>query len=221
MSEGGLEAVVWDMDGVIVDTAPYHFKAWQAVFEKRGVSFTEEDFKHSFGQRNDTIINDAIGRSLSPAEVNAIASEKEADFRRRLGREIKPLSGVMELINSLSGHGVKMAIASSAPIENIELVTWGLDIGDCFQAVVWSDEVTEGKPSPQGFLLAALRLGVKPGNCVVIEDAVAGVTAAKRAGMKCLAVTNTHPGEKLAEADLVVDTLGVIGVNELDSLFSS
>ena len=221
MPENRFKAVIWDMDGVIADTAPYHFKAWQEVFQKRGVNFTEEDFRCIFGQRNDTIIRNTIGRSISPCEVDAIAAEKEENYRRRVARNVKVLPGAIELIRSLREHGVKMAIASSAPMENIQLITRGLGISDCFQTIVWGREVAEGKPSPQGFLLAAKKLGVEPQYCIVIEDAVAGVAAAKRAGMKCLAVTNTHPKMSLKEADLVVDTLEAVGVSDLEGLFST
>jgi len=219
MPESNLKAVIWDMDGVIADTARYHLQAWQQTFRKRGVNFTEDDFKHRFGQRNDTIIRDAIGESISPDEVDTIAGEKEADYRRRVAQNLKPLPGVIALINSLTADGVKMAIASSAPPENIQLVTRGLGIDNCFQATVWGREVTEGKPSPQAFLLAASKLGTEPRNCLVIEDAIAGVTAAKQAGMKCLAVTNTHPRTSLKEADLIVDTLEKVSTNGLVALF--
>ncbi len=106
-------------------------------------------------------------------------------------------------------------------MENIQLVLGGLGISNCFQAIVWGREVKEGKPSPQGFLLAAKKLRVAPGNCIVIEDAIAGVTAAKRAGMHCLAVTNTHPRAKLIEADLVVDTLEAVTVDDLEQTLES
>jgi len=221
MSRIRLEAAIWDMDGVIADTAPYHFKAWREVFQKRGVNFTEEDFKRNFGQRNDTIIRNTLGGSISPSEVDVVASEKEENFRRRIGQNVKPLPGAVELIRLLKERGVKIAIASSAPVENIQLVSRRLGINNYFQAIVWGREVIEGKPSPQGFLLAAKKLEVEPKNCVVIEDAIAGVTAAKRAGMKCLAVTNTHSRMSLMEADLVVDTLEAISVDDLAGLFNS
>ncbi len=220
MPGGRLEAVIWDMDGVIADTGPYHLRAWQGVFKKRGVDFTEEDFRRHFGQRNDTIIRDALGANLSAEEIKAIAEEKEESYRRQVAHRVKPLPGAIELIKSLVKGGIKVAIASSAPLENIQLVTRRLGIGDCFQAIVWGEEVTEGKPSPQGFLLAARKLGVEPGNCLVIEDAVAGVTAAKRAGMKCLAVTNSHPAQSLRGADLIVDTLQKVTVNDMAALFN-
>jgi len=221
MSRIRLEAAIWDMDGVIADTAPYHFKAWREVFQKRGVNFTEEDFKRNFGQRNDTIIRNTLGGSISPSEVDVVAGEKEENFRRRIGQNVKPLPGAVELIRLLKERGVKIAIASSAPVENIQLVSRRLGINNYFQAIVWGREVIEGKPSPQGFLLAAKKLEVEPKNCVVLEDAIAGVTAAKRAGMKCLAVTNTHSRMSLMEADLVVDTLEAISVDDLAGLFNS
>ena len=220
MPESRFEAVIWDMDGVIADTAPYHCKAWRDVFHKRGVKFTEEDFKRYFGQRNDTIIHNNIGRCISPGEVDTIAAEKEENYRQRVAQNIKPLPGAIELIRSLSERRVKMAIASSAPMGNIQLIIRGLGINNCFQAIVWGREVTEGKPSPQGFLLAAKKLGVEPQNCIVIEDAIAGVDAAKSAGMKCVAVTNTHPKASLKEADLIVDTLEAVSLSDLEGLFS-
>ena len=221
MPRSETKAVIWDMDGVIADTAPYHFKAWQKTFQKRGVNFTQDDFKHYFGQRNDTIIRNTLGGQISQSEVDATASEKERTYRKFVKQNIKPLPGAIRLIRSLSEHGFKIALASSAPIENIRLVTQGLGIENCFQAIVTGRDVAEGKPSPQGFLLAAQKLGVEPRNCVVIEDAIAGVAACKRAGAHCIAVTNTHPRESLAEADLIVDTLEEVNFSDLERLINS
>ena len=124
-------------------------------------------------------------------------------------------------MKSLSEHGIKVALASSAPIENIRLVTQSLGINDYFQAIVSGRDVAEGKPSPQVFLLAAQKLGVEPKHCIVIEDAIAGVSACKRAGMRCIAVTNTHPRESLTEADHIVDTLEAVSVHDLEELINS
>ena len=221
MSGSRLEAAIWDMDGVIADTAPYHFGAWREIFKKRGVNYSEEHFKRNFGQINDTIIRKIFGGDISASEVDAIIDEKEENFRQRVRQNIRPLPGAIELIRLLKEHGIKIAMASSATVENIQLISRGLGIDSYFQAIVWGREVTEGKPSPLGFLLAAQKLGVEPRNCVVFEDAIAGVTAAKRAGMKCLAVTNTHSRESLLEADLVVDTLEALTVDDLAGLFNS
>jgi beta-phosphoglucomutase family hydrolase len=219
MPEGTFEAVLWDLDGVIADTGTYHCRAWQDVFHKRGVSFTEEHFMHHFGQRNDTIIRSTLGSSISPEELDIIANEKEESYRQRVAGNIRSLPGAIELIRSLREHGIKMAIASSAPPENIQLIIRGLDIEDCFQAIIWGREVAEGKPNPQIFLMAAKKLEAETRNCVVIEDAIAGVTAAKRASMKCVAVTNSHPSDTLMEADLIVDTLEAVSVSDLAELF--
>lgn len=219
MSENKLEAVLWDMDGVIADTGAYHLQAWQVVFSERGLNYSDEEFRRNFGQRNDTIIKKVTGGSLPQSEVEAIATKKEEVYRQKIARNIMPLPGAVKLMKSLKERGIKMAIASSAPLENVMLILRGLDIADYFQVIVWGREVTEGKPSPQVFLLAAKRLKVEPASCLVIEDAVAGVTAAKRAGMKCVAVTNTHPRAKLLEADLVVDNLRTVSVNKLTDLF--
>ena len=220
MPRSNTKAVIWDMDGVIADTAPYHLKAWQQVFRKRGVNFTEEDFKRNFGQRNDTIIRNTLGLSTSQSEIEAIANEKENIYRNIVKDKIRPLPGAVNLIKSLAENGFKMALASSAPIENIQLITTRLDINHYFQAIVSGREVTKGKPSPQGFLLAAQRLGVEPKQCIVIEDAVAGVSAAKKAGMRCLAITNTHPRTSLTEADLIVDTLEEVSASYLEKLLT-
>ena len=128
MSTSKTKAVIWDMDGVIADTGPYHFSAWQEVFQKRGVDFTEDDFRRKFGQRNDTIIRNTLGEGISQSEIDAIASDKERNFRQRVRHNIKSLPGAIKLITSLKEHGFSMALASSAPMENIQLVIQGLDI---------------------------------------------------------------------------------------------
>lgn len=220
MPRSSTKAVIWDMDGVIADTAPYHLEAWQEVFHKRGADFTEEDFRHSFGQRNDTIIRNALGREVSQDEINTIARDKEESFRRSIRQNLKPLPGAIKLLKSLTERRFKMALASSAPIENIQLLISGLGISDYFQTIITDQDVTEGKPNPQVFLLAAQRLGLEPKDCIVIEDAVAGVSAAKKAGMLCLAITNTHPRASLTEADLVVNTLEEVTVNDLEQLLN-
>jgi beta-phosphoglucomutase family hydrolase len=216
-----IAAVIWDMDGVLADTAPYHLLAWRETFAKRGVNFTEKDFERSFGIRNDTIIKNVLGEQTTEAEIETIAREKEVTFRRIIGKDIKPLPGALKLLEVLDEHGVKMAIASSTPIENVRLIVGSLGIEKCFQAVITDRDVTEGKPSPQVFLLAAQRLGAEPKNCIVFEDAVAGVMAAKSAGMYCVAITSSHPREKLKQADLVVDSLETITVKDLENLLKS
>ena len=220
MTASSNRAVIWDMDGVIADTAAYHRQAWQETFHERGINFTEDDFKYSFGRRNDSIIPHILGEGTSPEEIALISDQKEVSFRRLIGQNIKPLPGVMRLIKSLAEAKLKLALASSTPIENIELLNKSLSISHYFQSIVADKDVSEGKPSPQVFLLAAQKLGIEPKNCIVIEDAVAGVTAAKRAGMCCIAVTTTHPRDSLKEADLIIDTLESITIDALKNLLN-
>jgi beta-phosphoglucomutase family hydrolase len=216
-----LEAVIWDMDGVIADTYAYHFRAWRETFAKRGIDFTEEDFQSAFGVRNDAIIRNTVDKNTTDDEIEAIAQEKEATFRRLIGQDIKPLPNVLELLGQLHDRGIKMAIASSTVKENLRLIVGSLGIENYFEVIIIGRDVTESKPSPQVFLKAAQRLGANPKNCVVFEDAVAGVKAAKSAGMRCVAITNSHPKEKLAEADLVVASLAEVGVKDLEELIRS
>ncbi len=218
MAKNEVKAVIWDMDGVIADTAQYHLKGWQMVFQKRGVNYTEEDFRRNTGKRSDSIIRSILGKKIAHGEIMAIIREKDENFRQLMGQNIRPFPGVLKLITSLKEHKFKIAIASSAPMENIRLITQSLKIHNCFDAIVSGWEVTEGKPNPQTFLLTAEKLGVETEHCIVIEDAIAGVTASKRAGIHCIAVTNTTPREDLREADLVIDTLEEITVDDLDRL---
>ena len=206
-------AVIWDLDGVIADTAPFHFLAWQRVARDRGITFTEIDFKQTFGKRNPEIIAEKFSPGLTSAEIETLSIHKEEIFRRIAKQSIKPFPGVLNLLLSLKSAMWKMALASSTPAENIRLIAGALGIAGLFDTVVSDKDVSRGKPDPEGFLLAASRLEVLPIDCVVIEDAVAGVRAAKAAGMKCIAVINTNPAEVLAEADKVVDSLEAVTVN--------
>jgi len=212
------KAVIWDMDGVIVDTAQYHLKGWQMVFRKRGANYTEEDFRRNTGKRSDSIIKNVLGEKIAQGEIIAITREKDETFRQLMGQNIRPFPGVLKLITSLKEHGFKIAIASSAPMENIQLITQSLKIHNRFDAIISGWETTKGKPHPQIFLRAVEKLGVEAEDCIVIEDAISGVTASQRAGIRCIAVTNTTPRKDLREADLVIDTLEEITVDDLERL---
>lgn len=219
MSDIKCRAVLWDLDGVIADTGIYHYRAWQEVFGEMGVEFTEESFIKHFGQRNDTIIRDTVNENISQEAIDAIADKKEKAYRRLVADNIEALPGAITLLSSLRNNGIKVAIASSAPPENVRIIIEGLGIDKYFDAIACGREVTEGKPSPQIFLLAAEKLKVEPAGCVVIEDAVAGIAGAKRAGMKCIAVANSHPQDRLKEADLIVTSLESVSVADLSGLW--
>jgi HAD superfamily hydrolase (TIGR01509 family) len=206
------------MDGVIADTAEQHYQSWVFAFQKVGALFSREDFQRHFGQRNDIIIGDALGAESSPTLVESIARDKEEYFRREARGHTCAFPGVIELLARMEGLGIACAVASSAPAENVRLILRELQIERYFRALVYGLEVSEGKPSPQAFLLAAEKLGLEAGRCLVIEDAIAGVAAAKRAGMKCVAVTNSHEARRLADADMIVSTLQLVGIDDLKRL---
>jgi beta-phosphoglucomutase len=219
MSKPHLEAVLWDMDGVIADTMQYHYGAWRDILKGMGKTLTLDEFRPLFGQRHDNIIRYALGNNISDAEIEALSDKKQALYRQRVAQHIEPLPGAIELIKALSENHIKEALASSATPENVDIVVQGLGIEKYFRAYVNGTEVAEGKPSPLIFQLAAKKLNVPPAGCIVIEDAIAGVTAAKAGGMKCIAVTNSHPREKLTAADLVVDSLEEVNIDVLKGLF--
>jgi beta-phosphoglucomutase family hydrolase len=201
------KTILWDMDGVIVDSYPFHFAAWQETFAKRGVEFNKEEFTKLFGTRNDFIIGSVMGSEFPQRDVKIMVQEKEEAFRRKATKSIKPFPGAVRLLHAIKKANLKLGLVSSAPKENIDLILGELDLEGIFDCIVFGQEVSESKPSPQIYLLAAKRLEVTPDDCVVIEDSPLGVQAAKTAGMKCLGITNTHPQQKLEQADKIVNSL--------------
>ena len=199
-------AVLWDMDGVLVDTGEFHFQSWQGVLAEAGIPFNAQLFRQTFGMNNADLIARLMGRTPEPGLVEAVGERKERLFRQSIAGRARLLGGVADWLERLQERGSPQAVASSAPCENIDALLDELDIRSYFQAIV-SGTGMPGKPDPTVFLLAARQLDMPPQDCLVIEDAVAGVTAAKRAGMKCVAVTTTNPPELLQQADLVCERL--------------
>lgn len=212
------KGVIFDLDGVLVDSSEFHFQAWQIWAKRHGTTMTYEFFRETFGMVNDNIIPHLIPRKLTKEELKALSDEKEAIFREVAKGKIKPLKGAVELVRALQAAGYKLAIGSSTPRKNIEVVLESIGLDDAFEVRVAAEDVTKGKPEPEVFLKAASWLGVPPRKCVVIEDAVAGVEAAKRGGMKAIAVTTTHPRERLEHADIVVDSIADVTVEMIESL---
>ena len=214
-------AVIWDVDGTLVDTAELHYQAWCVLAREINRPFTREDFVGTFGWRNPEIIPKLWGIH-DVAEVTALGNRKEDEYREQAKKGLALLPGVRVLMEALAAAGFHQAIGSSAPRNNIELILEMTQIGEHVKAVVSMEDTQRGKPDPQVFLLAAERLGVEPSRCVVIEDAPVGVMAAKAGGMRCVAVTcaGHHSIEKLhdAGADLVVPTLNELCVSELHRL---
>lgn len=205
------------MDGVLVDTGPFHFRAWRRILQEQGKDLTETEFLESFGMRSVDILRKTLGQ-LPPENLRFLALRKEEYYREEVAGHIQPLPGATAIVEALRQEGFRQALASSAPLKNIGLILQSLGIRHCLDAIVSGDEVAAGKPDPEIFLEAAHRLGVLAAGCVVVEDALAGVSAARAAGMRCVAVTNSNAAEKLAQADLVVDSLEELSPQVIEAL---
>ena len=202
--------VIFDMDGVLIDTYHAHFKSWQLMTADFGVTMTESQFAQTFGRTSREVIASLWGdRHFNADEIAALDREKEAVFRQIIAADFPLMRGAIELIESLHDQGFRLAIGSSAPPENVEVVLDKLGQRSAFSAVVTGADVKRGKPDPQVFLTAAARMHTPPQRCAVIEDAVLGIQAARAAETAVVGVASTgHTRQSLAAADLVVDTLG-------------
>lgn len=183
-------AVLWDMDGTLVDSEEFHWLSWRDTMAAEGLPITRDQFLVTFGQRNDSILPHWLGAGATPDRVQRIGDAKEALYRK-LVREsgLAPLPGAAEWVRRLHQEKWRQAVASSAPRANLDVVLKVIGLAGCFQAVASAEDVTAGKPDPQVFLTAASRLQTPPGQCVVVEDAAAGVEAARRAGMRSIGVS--------------------------------
>lgn len=206
-------AAIFDWDGVIIDSSRYHEQSWEVMARQEGLPLPEGHFKRGFGMKNEVIIPQVLGWAQEPAEINRLARAKEETYRRIVREEgIDALPGVREWLVRLKDARIPCAIASSTNRRNIDCLIDVLRIRPYFAAMVTGDEVEEGKPAPDIFLLAARRLGVAPARCVVFEDALVGIEAARAAGMRVVAVTTTNDRSLLASADRVVDRLDELRV---------
>jgi beta-phosphoglucomutase family hydrolase len=199
--------VIFDLDGVIAHTGWAHKQAWFDLAREYGFGMTEDQFYSTFGMQNAQIIPLLLGRLVPEQEMEQMGDWKENRYRAIVATQLQAPEGLIDLLGDLKAHDVGRAIGSSAPRDNIDLVLQRLQVTGYFDVVVSGEQVSKGKPAPDTFLLAARKLGVLPGHCVVIEDAVQGVEAGRKAGMKVVAITTTRRREDLKEADLIIDNL--------------
>ena len=195
-----IDGAIFDMDGVLVDNARYHIRAWQQLGRELGQKLTDADIRQVFGQRNREMIVALMGRSFSEEEIVRHTSHKEELYRGIIASELAPTPGLREFLGELKKAGIKTAVATSGPKDNVRFVLEGLSLEPYFDAVVTGIDVTNSKPAPDIFLLAARRIGLHAGRCVVFEDSVAGIEAAHRAGSPCVALSTTHPVEELSRS---------------------
>jgi len=217
------QAVIFDMDGVLVDSYHAHLESWRAMAAERGRTMTRGQFDATFGRTSREILAtlwpDMV---LSESEIAALDARKEELFRVILDRAFPPMPGAVELLESLFAAGFALAVGSSGPPENVAMVLERMGCRHLFGATVTGADVTRGKPDPQVFLLAAERLAVPPQRCAVVEDAPPGIAAAKAAGMAAVGLASTgRTREILAQADLIVDTLAELSPERIAALIGA
>ncbi|HYT69718.1 MAG TPA: HAD family phosphatase [Vicinamibacterales bacterium] len=211
-------AVLWDLDGTLVDSEEFHWLSWRDTIREEGIDLSYDQFLGSFGQRNDRILTTWLGEGIDRARMEKIGDTKEAEYRRLAEtRGLKPLPGAREWLAALRNAGWKQAIASSAPRLNVQTMLRVLDLEQYLDAIVSAEDVTIGKPDPRVFLTAAAKLGVPPSRCVVVEDAAAGVEGARRGGMKSIGVTKNGT----LDADLFVRSLSDLPPDAFERLLTS
>ena len=191
-----MRGAIFDLDGTIVDNMPVHADAFKIFVDRHGLTpLTMDDRKRLDGRRNREIFPDLFGRPLTDDEQLAYADEKETLYRVLSVGRLTPVAGLVDLLDRLDAHGIPVAIATSAPPENVSHTLTELRLATRLSCIVRGDQVPRGKPFPDVFLEAASRLGVDPSECVAFEDAPIGIAAARAAGMKTVAVANSFTPE--------------------------
>ncbi len=213
---------IFDWDGVIVDSSRQHEQAWRLIAREERRLLPADFFRRSFGMKNERVIPELLQWTEDALEVQRLSLRKEEIFRELIQvQRLQPLPGVINFLTALHQAKVHCAVASSTPRKNISAVIEGLGLQHFFRAIVCGEDVSRGKPDPEVFLTAASRLAARPEQSVVFEDAHVGVEAARRAGMKVVAVATTHPADTLKDADRVVHRLTELKVDELAEWFEA
>ena len=197
-------AALFDLDGTLIDSQAHHMASWQEMFRREGHVIPAADIVSTFGQTSPQVVRSLIRYSLDEEMVVALADKKEAIFRDMIRGELELLPGALGLIRALREAAYRVALATSAPPENVTMVLQELAISTLFDAVVGEKDITRSKPDPEIFLLAARRVSVQPKHCLVFEDSPSGVQAAKAAGMKCVALLTGYSPAQLQSADLQI-----------------
>ena len=217
-------AVIFDMDGVLVDSNPFHLQKWVELLHEHRIPCDREGLARvALGPRNHTTIRHYFGDSLSEIEIHQLSEELEEKFRRQIRPHARPLPGLDSLIMELYQAKVPMAVASAGMRKNIEFMVDVLRLRPYFRYLISGEEVPHSKPDPEIYLKTAAALGVGPTECAAFEDSFVGVEAVKRAGMTCVAIASTFPVEELRQkthADLIVTSFKGLHLKTLQSLFN-
>jgi beta-phosphoglucomutase family hydrolase len=200
-----IKAIIFDMDGTLVDNMGIHLDIWVGFLAERGVRVTQQEFhRQTSGQRNPEIMRQFIDPNLTDTQVLDLQEEKESLYRQLHAEHMEPMPGSIEFFETAKAHGLKLAVATSAYRPNVDFTLDGLGIRPYFQAVISAEDVVNGKPHPDPFLLVAQKLGVAPEQCLVFEDAESGVEAARRAGMRVFFITSTTKPENIPDQPHII-----------------
>ena len=214
-------AVIFDMDGVLVDNNPWHIEAWTTFCERYSVHMSTEDIMSHFGNTNADYLKFLFQRDLTIDEIKKYGEEKENIYREIYKNDIKPVKGLFELLNLLEREGYAIAVATSAPTVNVDFTLDGIGIKNRFHKIVDVTFVTKGKPNPEIYLLAAKMLDIPPRNCIVFEDSIHGVQAAVSAGMHTVGILTSQTSEKLATAHFLVTDFNEVTSEYLEKVLDN
>lgn len=211
---------LFDMDGVIVDSNPFHKIALRQFCNKYGYDLSEEQLREKiYGRTNKDWIRNVFG-DIDAETLKRYADEKEALFRDLYKKDIVLVPGLLDFLKKLDQHQIPRAIATSAPLENVDFTLSKTDTRAYFPTILDESFVSKGKPEPEIYIKSAAALGLDPKACIVFEDSLSGVTAGKRAGSKVVGVTTTHSPEELHESDTVIkDFVGLDPKKLISKLF--
>lgn len=217
-------AVIFDMDGVIVDNHQYHLKSWLSFFEKHNISMSEDEYKQKVnGRPMQEVILDLFDKDMSPEQASALGNEKEILYRDMYRKDIKPAAGLKQFLDILVQNNIPRAVATSAPPANVQFTMENTGLATYFPAIVDGTMVHKGKPDPEVYLIAAKKLNMPPEQCIVFEDAMLGIQSGKNAGMKVVGVATTHTRQELEQAntDLVIGNFENLRIEQLKALIKS
>lgn len=216
------EAVIFDLDGTLINNNSYHIEAWKVFYNKIGKQFSKEEYtKNINGRINRDIFNYIFNTALSAELIEEYSNEKETLYRELYKPHIKPINGLIDFLDELEKEKIPKAIATSGLAPNINFMFEHVPIKKYYAGVIDASQITQGKPHPEIFLKAADAVNANPQNCVAFEDSVAGIRSAKAAGMKVVALTTTHTSEEVHKADLIIKDYTEISLTKLRELQSN
>lgn len=212
-------AIIFDMDGVLLENNVFHHRAWKIFLQRHGIQLTSSQMeKRVYGKRNDSILTDIFGKKLAAASIQRYGLEKEQIYRSIFPSTISPTKGVRTFLLKLKKAGIPFVLATSAPTKNVRFNLSKIKMTKLFKYIIDAHDVKKGKPSPEIFLKAAKKIRISPKNCIVFEDALAGIKAAKRAKMKIVGLTTTHTRKELKECDLVIKDFTSLKIENLQRM---